>query len=178
MATGTLANRCRAFLANQTNIGAILIHDVKLPDIVIVDYSPKYARELVEMWRASFEQAVGVIDPHPLAEQVQYLQEKVVPINQVLVVLEKTTLAVIGFMASTPEIISQLYVHVNHQHKGIGSILVNIAKQASGGRLRLFTFKSNQKAQCFYEQHGFKIIGHGFEPEWQLEDIEYEWSAS
>jgi hypothetical protein len=60
MATGTLANRCRAFLANQTNIGAILIHDMKLPDIVIVDYSPKYGRERVAMWRASFEQAVGL----------------------------------------------------------------------------------------------------------------------
>ena len=149
-----------------------------LHDIAIVDYSPEYAPELVAMWRASFEQAVGVIDPHSLEEQMRYLEEKVVPMNQVLVVLEKTTLGVIGFMASTAEIISQLYVHVSHQHKGIDSILVNIAKHNSGGRLRLFTFKSNKNAQRFYERHGFKIIGPRFEEEWQLEDIEYEWSAS
>ena len=45
----------------------------------------------------------------------------------------------------------------------------------SGGSLRLFTFKSNSKAQRFYERHGFKIIGRGFEELWQLEDIEYQW---
>ena len=149
-----------------------------LQDIVIVEYAPKYGRELVRMWRDSFEQAVGILDPHPLEEQLQYLEEKVVPENQVLVVLERSTLAVIGFMASTPEQISQLYVHINYQNRGVGSVLVKLAKRHSHGRLRLFTFKANKKAQQFYEQHGFKVVGHGFEAEWQLEDIEYEWSAS
>lgn len=147
-------------------------------EIVIVEYSPEYGRELVAIWRESFEQAVGVIDPHSLEEQLQFLEEKVIPQNRVLVVLEKGTSAVIGFMALTPEKIAQLYVHVNHQSRGIGSILVNIAKQHSRGRLRLFTFNVNKRAQRFYEQHGFKVIGHGFEEEWQLEDVEYEWSAS
>ncbi len=148
------------------------------PDVSIVDYSPKYGRELVRMWRGSFEQAVGVIDPHSLDRQLQYLEEKVVPENNVVLVLEKTTSDVIGFMASTPDHISQLYVHVKHQNKGIGSILVNIAKQNSGGRLRLFTFKANEIAQRFYERHGFKVVGCGFEKEWQLEDVEYEWCIS
>lgn len=114
----------------------------------------------------------------PLPEQLQYLEEKVVPENRVLVVLEETTSAVIGFMASTPENISQLYVHVSHQNKGVGSMLVNIAKQNSRGRLRLFTFEANKNAQCFYERHGFKVVARGFEREWQLADIEYEWSVA
>jgi ribosomal protein S18 acetylase RimI-like enzyme len=147
-------------------------------EILIVDYSPEYGRELVGMWRDSFERAVGVVDPHPLDEQLQYLEGKVVPENHVLLVLERETSAVIGFMASTPEKIAQLYLHVAYQHRGIGSMLVNIAKQRSSGRLRLFTFKVNKNAQRFYERHGFKVIGHGFEEGWQLEDIEYEWSAS
>ena len=147
-------------------------------EVVIVDYSPDCGRELVAMWRESFERAVGVTDPHPLEEQLPYLEEKVLPENQVLVVLEKSTSAVIGFMASTPERIAQLYVHVNYQNRGIGSTLVNLAKQRSGGRLRLFTFKANKPAQRFYERHGFKMIGQGFEEEWQLEDLEYAWSAS
>ena len=147
-------------------------------DLVTVEYAPKYGREIVKMWRNSFEQAVGVIDPHPLEEQLQYLEEKVVPENHVLVVLERSTSTVIGFMASTPGRISQLYVHVDHQNKGIGSMLVNIAKQNSDGRLRLFTFKANKEAQRFYDQQGFKIVGRGFEKEWQLEDIEYEWIAA
>ena len=147
------------------------------PEIVIVDDAPEYRLELVQMWRASFEQAVGIVDPHPLAQQLLYFQEKVIPDNQVLVVLDERRSSVIGFMASTPEKISQLYVHVDHQNRGIGSMLVNIAKQRSGGRLRLFTFKVNEKAKRFYERHGFKVIGQGFEEEWKLEDVEYEWCA-
>ena len=104
------------------------------------------------------------------------LKEKVVPQNRVRVVLERDTSAVIGFLASTSTMISLLYVHVDHQGKGIGSMLLNLAKQESGGSLRLFTFKSNTKAQQFYERQGFKIIGRGFEEMWQLEDVEYEWS--
>jgi ribosomal protein S18 acetylase RimI-like enzyme len=117
---------------------------------------PSHALELVRMWRDSFERAVGVVDPHLLAEQQQYLQEQVVTNNRVHVVLDESTSAIIGFIAATPEKISQLYVHVNHQNQGIGSLLVNLAKQQSRGRLRLFTFKVNENARRFYERHGFK----------------------
>jgi ribosomal protein S18 acetylase RimI-like enzyme len=147
-----------------------------MQDFLIVEYSPEYALELVQMWRGSFERAVGIVDPHPLEEQLRALKEKVVPQNRVRVVLERDTSAVIGFIASTSTMISLLYVHVDHQGKGIGSMLLNLAKQESGGSLRLFTFKSNIKAQQFYERQGFKIIGRGFEEMWQLEDVEYEWS--
>jgi len=145
--------------------------------MIIANYLPRHGPELVAMWRESFELAVGVIDCHPLDEQLRYLEEKVVPENEVLVVLDEGTGAVIGFMASTHETISQLYVHVNYQRRGIGSLLVNIAKEHSGGLLRLFVFQANQHAQQFYEQHGFKVKSKGFVEEWQLADIGYEWSA-
>ena len=144
----------------------------------IVDFTTKYGPELVRMWRDSFEQAVGVVDPHSLDEQLRFLEEKVVPQNQVLVVLDEDQSRVIAFMASTRETISQLYVHVDHQHKGIGSTLLEIAKRRSCGKLRLFTFKSNGGAQRFYERHGFKVIACGFEEQWGLEDLEYEWVSA
>jgi ribosomal protein S18 acetylase RimI-like enzyme len=148
-----------------------------MEETVIVEYSPEYARELVQMWRDSFERAVGVNDPHPLEDQLRALEAKITHENRVRIALERRTSAVIGFLASTPDMISQLYVHVDHQNKGLGSMLVNIAKEESGGSLRLFTFKSNIKAQRFYERHGFKVVSRGFEKTWQLEDIEYEWSS-
>jgi ribosomal protein S18 acetylase RimI-like enzyme len=150
---------------------------VTQPSIVVVDYIPSHAHELVRMWRDSFERALGIVDPHPLAEQQQYLEELVVAENRVHVVLDESTSTIVGFMAATPKKISQLYVHVNHQNQGIGSLLINLAKQQSCGRLRLFTFKVNENAQRFYERHGFKVVGRGFEEEWQLEDIEYEWTV-
>lgn len=146
--------------------------------INIVEYSHKYGRELVKMWRDSFERGVGVLDPHPLEDQVQFLDEKLSREFRVDVVLESSTSKVIGFMASKPDFISQIYVHVDHQKQGIGSVLMNLAKRQSIGRIRLFTFKSNENAQRFYKKHGFRIVKFGFENELGLEDIEYEWSAS
>jgi len=147
------------------------------PGIVIVDYSPEYGPELVQMWRNSFERAIDIRDPHPIEQQLQALNEQVVAGSRVLVALEKNTSAVIGFIAYTSTTVSQLYVHVDHQNQGIGSRLLNIAKENSDGFLRLFTFQANLRAQQFYERHGFKVIGRGFEEKWQLNDVEYEWTA-
>ena len=146
--------------------------------MLILDYSSEYGLELVQMWRDSFEQAVGVIDPHSLEDQLRALEEKIVPENRVRVVLEQGTGKVIGFLASTSQTISQLYIHLDYQNKGIGSLLVNVAKEDSTGSLRLFTFECNKRAQRFYERHGFKVVGRGFEPTWQLNDVEYEWRAA
>lgn len=144
-------------------------------DIVVVEYSPVHSDELVRMWRRSFERAVGITDPHPIEEQLEYFESTVVAENRVLVVLAKRTGEVIGFLASTSERIAQLYVHTAHQRRGIGTLLLDIAKERSAGRLRLFTFAANVGAQAFYERHGFSIVARGFEPTWGLEDIEYEW---
>lgn len=145
--------------------------------VEVVAYSPIHRHELVEMWRASFEQAVGVVDPHPIEEQLRYFDEKVIPQNRVVVVCDPKTARVIAFMASTPETVAQLYVHVDHQGQGIGSTLLDSAKRESRGTLRLFTFKVNERARRFYERHGFKAIRYGFEEQFQLEDVEYQWTA-
>src|SRR6185369_6705027 len=113
------------------------MNHVEIEGIEIVDYSPHYGPELVRMWRASFEHGVGITDPHPLEDQLHTLEQKIVPENRVLLVLDKTTSAVIGFLAYTAETVSNLYVHIDHQNKGIGSMLLDIAKSDSVGVLRL-----------------------------------------
>jgi RimJ/RimL family protein N-acetyltransferase len=143
--------------------------------IDVVEYSPLHREDLVRMWRASFEQGVGVIDPHTIEEQLTYFDDKVLPQNRVLVVVDRSTPKVIGFMAHTRDMISHLYVHVRSQHQGIGSLLLQRAKQESNGKLRLFTFRQNKNARQFYEKHGFKAVRYGFEENWQLEDVEYVW---
>ena len=149
-----------------------------MDNTVVVEYLPKYGRELVQMWRNSFEQALGIRDPHTLEEQLRFLDHDLIRSHSIVIVLEKDAGKVVGFLAATTDMISNLYVHVDYQHKGIGSQLVNIAKQNSNGRLRLFTFERNKNAQRFYEYHGFKIVARGFEKSWQLADIEYEWCAA
>lgn len=131
------------------------------------------ADELVQMWRQSFEAGVGVVEPHSLHEQRDFLRTQVVPNYAVRVA--KLQDQIVGFVAADPESISQLYVHIDHQRLGIGRSLLEWAKDQSAGSLWLYTLARNEGAQHFYERHGFKVIERGFEPQWQLEDIKYQW---
>jgi ribosomal protein S18 acetylase RimI-like enzyme len=138
-----------------------------------VDYVPAYERELVEMWRAAFERALDLVDPHGIEDQIAYLRKSVLADYRVRVALDSER--IIGFLAANESEISQLYVHVDHQRRGIGTALLDLAKTESTGRLTLYTFERNRGARAFYEQHGFRIIRRGFEPHWNLEDLQYEW---
>lgn len=143
--------------------------------LVTAPFTPDRAEELVRTWRAAFERAVGIRDPHPLEDQLAYLDREVLPRHEVLLVLDGARGPLVAFLAFSKDEIGHLYVHVDHQRKGIGSALLDHAKQCSDGRLRLFTFQSNLAARRFYERHGFRVIARGFEPQWQLPDLQYEW---
>jgi ribosomal protein S18 acetylase RimI-like enzyme len=143
--------------------------------VELVEYEPAWLHELVRMWRASFEGGVGIVDPHPLAEQEAHFQAEVVPRNAVRLALVEGRLA--GFVAASRESIAQLHVRVGLQRRGIGARMLAWAKDQSGGSLWLYTFARNAGARAFYERHGFVAVAHGFEPFWQLADVKYVWTA-
>ena len=139
----------------------------------VEDFQPHDTESLVRMWRTSFEHGVGITDPHPLHEQVEYFHSKIVPVYRVRVV--KSAGAIVGFLAANSESVAQLHVRVDNIGQGIGSRLIRLAQAESSGSLWLFTFAKNLRARRFYEHHGFVAVAHGFEPEWQLEDVKYQW---
>ena len=141
--------------------------------LALEPFAPGRTDELVRMWRESFEAGVGIVDPHPIAEQILYFEEKVVASNTVIVAMLDGTLA--GFVAANRESVSQLYVRRGLQRAGIGTRLLDWAKAQSAGSLWLYTFARNTGARAFYEKHGFAIAARGFEPTWQLDDLRYEW---
>ena len=125
------------------------------------------------MWRVSFEAGVGISDPHPLAEQKSYFLSDVLPHCRVRCALSRGEL--VGFVAASAESVAQLYVRVGFQRRGIGAQLLAWAKMQSRGSLWLYTFAQNTGARAFYERNGFVAIAHGFEPNWQLDDVKYQW---
>jgi ribosomal protein S18 acetylase RimI-like enzyme len=142
-------------------------------EVSLVPFAIVHGDEVVAMWRASFESAVGVSEPHTSEQQRDYLLCTVVPNNRVLVAMARDR--VVGFVAASAERVEQLYVHPDYQRIGIGSRLLQWAKDQSPGHLSLFTFERNERAQKFYEARGFRVVGRGFEKLWQLPDIRYEW---
>ena len=142
----------------------------------LVDFQHAHLAELVPMWRASFEAALGIVDPHPIADQQQYFLEQVLPAHAVRVAWSGQQL--VGFVAASADSVAQLHVRVGHQRRGFGGAMLEWAKRQSGGQLWLYTFARNRNACEFYEHNGFVAVARGFEPTWQLDDVKYHWSAS
>jgi GNAT superfamily N-acetyltransferase len=144
------------------------------PDIS--DFDPADTSALVRIWRASFEHGVGITDFHSIEEQIAYLRERLVPAYRLRIARQGNSL--VGFLASNPESVAQLYVRVESIGQGIGTLLLNIAKSESSGSLWLFTFQQNTRACRFYEHNGFVAVARGFEPMWQLPDVKYHWARA
>ena len=163
-------------MAGREAVGFLSVMAMTLTDQLRLEpYRPELADELVLMWRESFEDGVGVKDPHPIGEQQDYLKNVVARSNEVRVAFLEREM--VGFIAMAPGTIAQLYVRKGFQRRGIGSKLLEWAKQRSKGSLWLYTFARNAAARAFYERHGFSIVARGHEPEWGLDDLRYEWSS-
>lgn len=140
----------------------------------IVDYTPRHMPTLIPMWRKSFEEALGITDPHPIKDQIDYFIHEILP-NYTVKVVEKDRSAV-GFIAANKECLSQLYLEKSIQRKSVGKRLLDWAKENSNERLWLYAFDRNEGAKAFYESQGFIIESRGFEEHWQLADIKYVWT--
>lgn len=140
---------------------------------IIKPYDPELAKQTVTMWRESKEQAIGQKEMHSFDNHVYFLNHLLPEQYQIDVAMIDEI--VVGMMAYNESEISQLYIHLNYQGLGIGQTLLDRAKAQSSGKLTLYTFEVNEKAQRFYEKHGFKVIGRGHENEENLQDILYEW---
>ena len=141
--------------------------------VELTAYRPEFRERLVALWRASFAAGVGAPVPNSLDDHLRYFDEQVLTKTTIQMALRNGEL--VGFCAFTPDAVMQLYVHVDHLGRGVGTRLLDHAKAASGGKLWLYTFVTNTNAQHFYERHGFEVVERGFEPVMQLGDLRYEW---
>jgi len=152
-------------------------------EIAFIDFRKEYGLELVQLWRKSFAQAMGIEEDtkeEVVKEHLAYLQTYNPKI--IRVALEKNKNKIVGFMAKEKHTIKDLFIHVEYQRKGLGSSFIQQAKEEEF--LTLNTFQLNKGAQKFYEFHNFVIVRRGFAGiegnTWannkeQLADITYEW---
>ena len=84
---------------------------------------------------------------------------------------------VVAMLALDDAGIDQLYVRPAWHGRGIGSRLVELAKEQRPAGLRLYTFQVNEKARRFYERHGFVVddLGDGSGNEERQPDVRYRW---
>ena len=84
-----------------------------------------------------------------------------------------------GFCAFNSDSVDHVFVHPAHQRRGIGTALVQKAKDAFG-RLQLWTFQRNETALRFYESHGFTVAERtdGRDNEEREPDVLLVWERS
>lgn len=85
-----------------------------------------------------------------------------------------------GFIAMHADVVEHLYVRPDLLRRGIGSALLEQAKQRLPSGFRLWVFQENVPARRFYEGHGLRVIEEtdGSRNEERTPDSLYEWRPS
>ncbi len=112
---------------------------------------------------------------HSDAEYGDYFRKQVVPVCETWVAL--VTGRVVAVMTlEEDEWLDRLYVDPEFQRQGVGSRLLQQAKELRPDGLRLVTLERNEPARRFYERHGFVLTGHGQAQDPPGEpDVQYRW---
>ncbi|MGE6784798.1 N-acetyltransferase family protein [Ensifer adhaerens] len=114
---------------------------------------------------------------HGHADVERYYEETVFAERRVIVAEEMNDVA--GFLAlSNDRFVTALYIDAPHRGVGIGSRLLDVARNLSPQELNLWTFENNRAAQRFYENQGFQVVRRtDGDNEEQLPDLLYQWQA-
>ena len=152
---------------------------VRSPEVAIRAFAERDFDVLVKRWhetnRVSYRYN-EVQQRHTLAEARDFFRNKVLPACHVLVATDVERL--LGMLALQAAWIRHLAVFPEHQRKGVGTALLQQARELSPRELRLFTFQRNDAARAFYAKHGFTVVAFGVSPAPELEpDVEYRWVA-
>ena len=87
---------------------------------------------------------------------------------------------IVAFAGVSPGWLDHLYVDPEEQNAGIGSALLDYAKQLQPDGFQLWTFQHNDGARRFYERHGFVVVDRtdGAGNMEKEPDARYEWRPS
>ena len=106
--------------------------------------------------RAAFDHALpSLAGLHTPQEDRWFFRERLFKTSELWGAFDDTELT--GLIAFRDDWIDQLYVTPHAQRRGIGSALLQKAKDAFA-RLHLWTFQRNQPARRFYESRGFVLV--------------------
>jgi putative acetyltransferase len=88
--------------------------------------------------------------------------------------------AMLGFIALAPGWVEQVYIDPVAWRSGVGSMLLEHAKERQPGGFRLWTFQRNAMARSFYRKHGLTEIRmtDGYDNEEKEPDVLLGWKLT
>jgi GNAT superfamily N-acetyltransferase len=96
------------------------------------------------------------------------------------VLVAETNGEISGFLAVHGDMVEHLYVRPDLLRRGIGSALLQRAKERLPSGFRLWVFQENVPARRFYERHGLRLVEEtdGGRNEERTPDALYEWTPT
>lgn len=123
--------------------------------------TPADAKDLAELfWEARRESVPHIpMIVHPRESVLPFVEHVLLAEFEVWVAESGGRL--VGFLAVVaPDVLGHLYLRADHTGHGLGTRLLDVAKQRFPEGLQLWAFESNTDALRFYERHGFVPVEH------------------
>ncbi len=138
--------------------------------------TPEDADEHAATFTASFETLLTFLPNLHTHEEHRHFITEIVPADHEVWVAEEDD-RVVGFAAIGHDTLGHLYVHPDYHGRGIGSALLDKAKELRPHGFTLWTFPQNVRACRFYEWRGLRAVryGDGSGNEEGVPDVQYEW---
>ncbi len=132
--------------------------------------------KVVQLWYETWHQTLPFLQhPHKYpAWKSRFINEIVMDCEVWIAEIENR---IVGFVAvNLAEIeINQIFIDFSYQNQGIGSLLIQKAKELCPQGLRLTVLQINQRACLFYEKHGFIPTNMSINKINGQPNIEYLW---
>jgi len=142
---------------------------------------PEDADTLAAILRAAMRGAMpGLPELHTPEKDRWFLREVVLPNEEVWVA--EVDERPVGFAAlgsrDGEDYLQHIYVAPEHQGSGLGTQLLDRAKERRPSGFRLWVFQKNDGARRFYERHGLRLVEltDGIGNEEKEPDALYEWA--
>jgi GNAT superfamily N-acetyltransferase len=138
---------------------------------------PEEATAIADVWLRSRYASIPAIPPpvHSDEDVREYFAHVVLPQGGTWVVEAGT--GPVALLVVVNGWIEHLFVDPDWTGQGLGSRLVERAKQLCPDGLELWTFEANVGARRFYERHGFVVVGAtDGDNEEGAPDVRYRWT--
>ncbi len=139
---------------------------------MIREYRNKDADPVLDIWLQASIKAHHFMDPLFWESKLNDMRRIYIPAADTWVYEEKEE--VLGFYSLCENTLAAIFVHPNHQGKGIGTALMNHAKDRCE-MLDLNVFKENRPSYEFYISQGFTAQGEQVEKHTGCVEIRMEW---